>query len=451
MKLLNNNFVKEMLAKFLKLSKSPEKKERKSVNIWPEQYMQNPNMDKPIEKIWDDIDNYSFEDRYEAAKELRSSWSVIVPIPPVLYKGKFVKGVLFSQATKIIMEKFPELQNLFFICANSMFTSYPRNHKADYFFTCYKNKKREAYYKNKYPETKNIICLPLQDADFLNEYYIAPVPNVEKTIDVFCVSTPFPVKNLPVIAKALLEYEKKYGRVLKVVYAIGKRSAIKREDGSLDYSQVEDYGKNELIKVDEILGDTKKYIDFYPFIEYKDLSRFYSSSKCAVLGSLIEGKNRFISEALSCDTPIIVFKDFNKYTRGDFPVFFGNSGEYVPEFTPESLADTIHKVITNPQNYEPRKNYLEHYGRKNFVNIMADANPYYAQNIPGYEKGRFFENVWYDMACWDNYQVSYHDFLYGKKVPWQHVAGVKDIEALIKLYYNFFGLEWKYEGSAFDD
>ena len=420
-------------------------------NIWPEQYMQNPNIDKPIEEIWDDIDNYSFEDRYEEAKDLSGSLSMIVPIPPVKYKGKFVKGVFFSQASRMILNKFPELKELFFVCANSMFCSYPRNNQADYFFTCYKNEKREQYYKSKHPETKDIICLPLQDADFLNEYYIAPVPNTPKEVDVFCVSTPFPVKNLPLIAKSLLAYEKKYGRILRVVYAIGQRSTVKREDGSLDYSNLIDYGKNELKKVDEILGNTKKYIDFYPYIDYKDLSLVYSSAKCAVLGSLIEGKNRFISEAQSCDTPIIVFKDFNKYVRGDFPVFFGNSGEYVPEFTPESLADTIHKVITNPQNYEPRKNYLEHYGRKNFVNIMADANPYYAQNLPDYEKGRFFENKWYDLACWQNYQVSYYDFLYGRKIPYFHVAGLKDIEALIKSYYNMFGLEWKYEGSAFEE
>ena len=86
----------------------------------------------------------------------------------------------------------------------------------------------------------------MQDADFLNEYYIGPVPYTPKTIDVFCVSTPFPVKNLPIIAVALKEYERKYGRRLKVVYAIGKKTAVRREDGSLDYSQVEEYGSKQL-------------------------------------------------------------------------------------------------------------------------------------------------------------------------------------------------------------
>lgn len=411
-------------------------------NIWPEEYMHNPNINKPIEQIWDDMDAYSFEERYE--NDLKNKLTLVIPFPPMFYKGKFLKGIFYSNATRTIMRKLPELKELFFVCANSMFASYPWSNVADMFFTCYKNEAREAYYKKKHPENSHVVCLPLQDADFLNEYYIAPAKDTPKTIDVFCVSTPFPVKNLPVIAKALKVYEQKYGRILNVVYAIGQRSAEINEDGSLDYSKLTDYGKNELKKVDEILGDTKKYIKFYPYIEYKHLPHYYTSAKCCVLGSLMEGKNRFISEAMSCNTPVIVFKDFNKYVRGDFPVFFGNSGEYVPEFSPESLADTIHKVIMNQQAYEPRKNYLMHYGRKNFVNKMIDAMPYYRENVPDYIEGKIHDNLWVDLACYDNYQVSFHDFLYGKLPSMSHVIGIKDIETLFKRYYKKFGIEWKY-------
>ena len=416
------------------------------VNTWPEEYMHNPNVQKPIEQIWDDIDAYSFEDLYEETQGYESLLRMIIPFPPLKYKGKFIKGAFYSQASRVIMKKYPELSKLFFVMAESTFASYPKNHNADYFFALYKNEIREKYYKNKYPETKDIICLPLQNADFLNEYYMTPVPNTPKTIDVFCVSTPFPVKNLPIIAKALKEYERKYAERLKVVYSIGTKTAVRREDGSLDYSGVDDYGKKQLELVDEIFnGRTKDYIDFYPFIRYSELSKYYSSAKCLVLGSLIEGKNRVINEAQSCDTPIIVFKQYNQYVRGDFPIFFGNAGEYVPEFTPEALADTIHKVITHPESYEPRKSYLEHYGRKNFVNTIIDANPYYAENIPNYEKGRIMDNLWVDLACFDNYQTSYHDFLYDKKISMSYVMGTKDIDAMIKRYYEKFELPWQYE------
>lgn len=411
---------------------------------WPEEYMHNPSIDKPIEQIWDDIDNYSFEERYEETKDLHRSINFVVPLPPLFYEGRFLKGIFYSQATNMLVNKFPELKKMFNVCANSMFSSYPWSEKADCYFTCYKNEAREKYYKNKYPNKKDIVFIPLQDADFLNEYAIAPVTGTQKTIDVFCVSTPFPVKNLPIIAKSLKVYENKYGRRLKVVYAIGQRLTKKREDGSLDYSELFDYGKNELKKVDEILGNTKDYIQFEPYIEYKNISKYYSAAKCCVLGSLIEGKNRFISESLSSNTPIIVFKDFNKYARGDYPVFFGNSGEYVPEFTPESLADTIHKVICNRHEYEPRKNYLMHYGRKNFVNMMVDMLPYYKEYLPNYKPGRLMDNIWIDLACWSSYQISYYDLLYDKKCSITHVAGLDNVVKLIKYYYEKFGYEWKY-------
>ena len=415
--------------------------------VWPENYMHNPNVSKPIEQIWDDIDNYSFEERYIETKSLHGSLSFVVPLPPLCYNAKFVKGIFYTQAVDMLLDKFPELKEMFNVCANSMFSSYPWAKYADYYFVCYKNEARENYYKNKYPQKRDIVFLPLQDADYLNEYYIAPVVPSQKTIDVFCVSTPFPVKNIPVLAKALKIYEQKYGRRLNVVYALGQRSTKKREDGSLDYSGLIDYGKNELKKVDEILGDTKQYIDFVPWIDYRDLPKYYSASRCCFLGSLIEGKNRFISESLSCDTPVVVFKDFNKYARGNYPVFFGNSGEYVPEFTPESVADTLHKVISNPYDYEPRKNYLKHYGRKNFVNMMVDSLLYYKENLPEYEPGRLLDNTWVDLACWFNYQVSFHDLLYDKKCSISHVVGVENIVKLVRYYYQKFGYTWKYGDS----
>lgn len=409
--------------------------------IWPESYLHNPDVKKPIEQIWDDIDAYSFEELYEQ-EDKQSGLTLVAPLPPMSYRGKFIKGLCFSQGTRILLEKYPDIQKLFHVCANSMFSSYPWSKKADVFFTCYKNEAREKYYRSKHPETNHVTFVPLQDADFLNEYVMKPISGTQKYIDVFCVSTAFPVKNLPIIAKALKIYEEKYGRILKTVYAIGNNAAVKREDGSLDYSNMIDYAKGPLREVDEILGDTKKYIDFIPYIKYYDLPQYYSAAKCGVLGSLIEGKNRFLSECRSCDVPVIVFKDFNKYSRGDYPVFFGNSGEYIPEFSAESMADTIHKVLTHLEDYEPRKNYLKYHGRKNFVNTLVDALPYYRENLPEYEARRIMDNVWVDLACLDNYKMSYHDYLYGASYQYSHVIGMENILKTLKMYYEKFGLRW---------
>ena len=94
---------------------------------------------------------------------------------------------------------------------------------------------------------------------------------------------------------------------------------------------------------------------------------------------------------MSCNTPIITFKQHNQWARGEHPIFFGNSGELAEEFTPESLADAIHKIIENPQNYKPRYNYLKYCGRKNFVNNLIKHIPYYRENIPEYKDGELLE------------------------------------------------------------
>ncbi len=409
--------------------------------IWPSQYFHKPDSDKPIEQIWDDIDNYSFEEMY-AKEEKHKDIDFVIPLPPLNYRGKKTKGIFYSQGVDVILEKFPRLREIFFAVANSMFASYPWAEGADAFFCCYKNEKREQYYISKHPERKGTYFLPLQDADYLNEYYMAPTFYAKKTIDVFCVSTAYPVKNMPMIARALKAYEQKYGRILKVTYAVGSRLAKRLDDGTMDYSAMRFDAVEQLDRVKEILGgDIKKYIDFYPYIEYKDLAKYYSSAKCCVLASLMEGKNRFISEAMSCNTPVIVFKDFNKYARGNYPVFFENSGEYVEEYTPEALADTIYKVICNPLKYEPRKNYLKYGGRKNFVNTITDAIPYFKENIPNFEYGRIHENVWVDLACQINYQLGFHDFLYGANPAVSYVRGMDRISSLIEFYYSRFGIK----------
>ena len=206
-----------------------------------------------------------------------------------------------------------------------------------------------------------------------------------------------------------------------------------------DFSDIRSDYLNEIKTVKNILKD-KKYLKIIPFVTNKELPKYYSSAKCCTLTSLIEGKNRSINEAMSCNTPVVVFKDHNKYARGNHPIFFGNSGE-LADFSPQALADSIHKVITNQKNYSPRKNYLKYNGRRNFVDILTSYIPYYEKNIPGYNESKFHENLWIDLATQENYQISYHDFLYGKNPAIIHVRGVKNIESLIKFFYSRFNIK----------
>ena len=74
---------------------------------------------------------------------------------------------------------------------------------------------------------------------------------------------------------------------------------------------------------------------------------------------------------------------------------------------------------------------------------MIDSLEYYKENIPDYEAEKIQDNIWVDLACQDNYQVGYLDFLYGKKVQLEHVVGMDNIKNLLKTYYEKFGMEWK--------
>ena len=406
---------------------------------YPREYFKNPHMDeiRSLEEIWDDIDAYSGE-YFEDEPQFYEKIDFVVPIPPFDYKGKRTKGLFFSQGTEYVLKLYPKLQEIFFACAYTMWSSYSWCDKADCYLTCYENKPREEYYKNKYPHKKDIIFIPLQDADFGNEYKMAPTENTPKTIDVLMVSTPIAVKNLPVLAEAIKVYEQKYKYRLKTTIALGTASFVKNSDGTLDCSGVTDSRRVEIInEINNIFdGHMYDYINFEPYIKHDELAKVYTSAKCTVLTSLIEGNNRCIFESLCCDTPIVVFKDHNKWARGEHPIFFGNSGEYVPEYTPESLADTIYKVINNYDNYEPRKNHLIHSGRKNFVDICSQYIPYYRENIPDYDKTKFHENLWVDLACQKNYQLGYLDYIYARRAGIMHVRGLKSIDNLVKFYYS---------------
>ena len=189
---------------------------------YPKDYFLNPYMDKQRspEQIWDDIDAYSgeyFEDEPENYEKI----DFVIPLPPLEYKGKFTKGIFFSQGTEYLLKLYPQLKELFFSCAYTMWSSYSWSNNADCYLTCYKNPPREKYYRKKYPDKKDIIFIPLQDADFRNEYIMAPTFNTPKTIDVLLVSTPIAVKNLPIFALALKTYEQKYNYRLKATIALG--------------------------------------------------------------------------------------------------------------------------------------------------------------------------------------------------------------------------------------
>ena len=396
---------------------------------YPYDYFKNPIIYKPINEIYADIDAFSMEVFPDEITK-KSRVDMMIVLPPLNYEGIVTKGIFLSQGTDYIYECYPDIGQIFHSCAFSMWSSYPWSKKADAYCVCYDNPQREEWFKKTNPDRADKILLPVQDADFTNEYFMAPTFNTPKEIDVFCIGRLSELKNLNIFARALKIYHKKYGRKLTATLVTGGEPNTSLE-------------KKEMQLIEEELGTVDDYLKIIPHVPHKDLPKHYTGSKLCVLPSLFEGKNRVIQEAASCNTGIVAFRDFNKYSRGEHPIFWGNEegGFLVPDFTAESLCDTIYWGLMNYEYLKPRKHYLMNTGRKNLINKIVDMIPYYKENLPGYVPNKIQENLWVDLAMQDNYQISFMDFLYGKNCAIQHITLLENNNSLMHFFYSRFGIE----------
>jgi glycosyltransferase involved in cell wall biosynthesis len=380
-------------------------------NRFPTEYFHNPGVNKPIEEIYADLDGYSYEFFGEDSNRL-SAIDFIQVLPPLFYEGKFIKGVFFSQAVDWLIERLPQLPQLFHSLAYSMGCSYPWSEQADGYLVLYDNPQREAWFRKHNPAKAHKILIPLEEPDFTNEYAIAPMPHLPKDIDLLAVSRFLDQKNLPFIAKSLRIYRQKYA------HAPIKLTLIPGRNFDVNFQGLEDYELTELRKMEEILGCSR--------------ARGY------VLGSLIEGKNRSLSEAMSCNLPLLTCSEFNQYARGEAGAFPKGAGLYA-NFEPESFADRIYTLLQNPDQFAPRKEFLRTSGRRNFLNTCLDYLPYYAQNLPEFKSGNHWQNLWLDLGIQHNYQLSLIQFLDGgNHLAAPRVQGINDIEKTIAGYLRKF-------------
>ena len=396
----------------------------------PEYFYNNPNLEKEksLEEIWTEIQYYSGEFFVDDNLHFKRQTDFMVPLPPLLYEGKFVKGMYLSEGVDYIHSMFPRINELFISMAYTMWSSIPYSNCAEVFLTCFDYPEREAWFKQQNPNTADRIFITLQDADFTNEYVIAPTFATPKDIDVLCVSRMTSVKNLHILVKALKLYHDKYGKRLKAVLITGNKDKVFNDDEKRILGELENIvgGKEELAKYLEIIGRVN---------HGEDLNRYYTRSRLVVLTSIYEGKNRTINEAMCCNTPVIVYNDLSKYTRGKDRAFPEGAGLYVPEFSAESMCDTIHEGLMNLEHFTPRRSYLRTNGRMNFLNKCIDSIPYYRENLPEYVPGRAQDNMWLDLAMQENYQLSLNAFLYGANPAIHHVK-LSEVETGIMDFFN---------------
>lgn len=400
----------------------------------PTYFFDNPYLEKEksMEEILNGIQSWTCEIFPDDKPEARTHSTFFVLIPPLNYKGVFLKGTFFSQGVDYIHSLFPRCNELFLSMAYSMWGSIPYSEKADCYLTCYDNPQREFWFKQTYPHKSNKIFIPLEDSDYTNDINIHPMP-VEKDIDILCVSVMQNRKNIPMLLKSVMTYHKKYDKLLKTVLITGNRKGFydEKEQKIIQELEIIAGGKEEL----------DKYIEILNYIPYGEkLCTYYSRAKVDILTSIYEGKNRSIHEANLCNTPVIVFKDFNKYIRGNDKAFPDNAGLYAPEFTPESMADTIHQALNNLDKFTPRESYMKVNGRMNFLNKCIDSIPYYRENIPNYIPGNIEANEWFSEAIFDNYELTPMFFTYSVEKEIQDTRLHERKTAPMDFYYKKFNM-----------
>jgi len=395
------------------------------------QYFNNPQIDKPLEEIYSDLDSWTNE-FFEQEADRFENVNFSVVLPPLFYEGKFIKGFYFSESVDLLNKLLPQLSDFFFSMANSQWCSYPWSNTADAYACLYHNPSRADWFRKTYPQRANKILIPVSDSDFIHEYLIAPQPINIKDIDVLCVARLSAVNNLPVIAKALKIYRKKYNKLLKMTLILEHYFDLNSIHLLSGEAQL------EWQKIKTILVNPLDYIQVVSQVDYyQEMPLYYSRSKVCLLGSLLEGKNRSISEAMSCNIPVICFQELNQYARGKDKIFPPESG-LLSAFDPESLADTLHTVLENSTAFQPRLNYLKYRGRKHFFNTCLDSFSYYVNIIPDYIQGQAYNNFWLDLAVQHNYQISLHDFLYGRS-PRSHLQGLTNIYKTLNQWIRIQG------------
>jgi glycosyltransferase involved in cell wall biosynthesis len=400
---------------------------------YPRDYFHTPAMDKPLSAIYDDIDAYTGE--FFPDEPYLHQWvNATIVVPPLHYQGRFVKGLLMSQGVDLLVQCFPDIKELFWLMGQSMWSSYAWADHADVIMTCYDNPAHLAHYKATHPDRASRGYLPLLDTDYTNEYVCYPKHPETKDIDVLCVARLHDLKNLPNVARALKVYEKKYHQQLKAVFVIGK-------DFDLNHEGLDSHERDQLRQIEQTLIHVSDYIHFVPRAEYfTELQGIYDRSKCFTLASLIEGKNRGIREAQLHNVPVLAYNAHNQWARGNDVVFPNQCGILV-DYDDEAMADGWRLLFEHSHDWAVRQNTLDWMSRKQFANVCLSQLDYYFNTLPEQMTASTpADTLWLDCAMVDNYELSYHDFLYDKQPGLSNLQGLESIQQTFNFYLQRYSL-----------
>lgn len=370
------------------------------------QFYHDDELAKPLDEIFEDLQAYSYElfaDDHRTHKH-----AVGVVLPPLLRDGTLIKGLMYSQSTDYLLHHHPEFSELFNVMAFTGWCNIPWTNHGDGYLVCYDNPVRNAWFRQAYPERADKIIVPLEESDFYIDerarfFPVEPYAS-NRDIDLLVVSSLIPLKNIPIILEAVKIFSKKYYPI-KMTWL-----------GRLNWESEDEEGvwaRRVLKEIDAISSKRESYINFHPKIQLAEMRNVYSRSKVFVLGSLIEGKNRSLREAMACDTPVICFRGFNQYVRGDDFAIPPGAGLYCDDFNAEALADRLHVLLSNRGEFSPRQSFLRYYGKARAFNVAIDSfRDYYSSRIPDYKVGNHTNNAWLNERISAQYGIDLLSYVY---------------------------------------
>jgi glycosyltransferase involved in cell wall biosynthesis len=397
---------------------------------FPYPYMQTTNVDRHITDIWRDFDQFACDIDVQDTDSYGNAFVQVV-LPPLFHDGKFIKGLLITQAADLLAHRYPFIRRLFHVAATSMVCGMPTAKHADALLMPYENPAREAWYRSEYPERASMKLIGgVYDSDFFNEHHYTPT-NTEKDIDVLCIGRLDVVKNLGMFGRGMAAFAAQNPqRNFRAVVLTGAGTTDKWEN-------LTEHGVQQLGFLRDAVQTVADKVHIEP--AYKDVRDYVRRSRVLVLCSLVEGRNRSVHEAMSCNVPVVVFEHCNQYARpAGTPALPPGGGVMATAFTPEALAQAISDALDGKTDLSPRDAVVTVSGKRVVLDKMIESFAYYAENLPGYALRRHIYNPWIDQAMHRMYDCSLHDYLYRSAGPGSNYH--KGIEAMDQLMHRYSAL-----------
>ena len=196
----------------------------------------------------------------------------------------------------------------------------------------------------------NFVTVPIAANWWVDHRMVAPVPGVEKDLDVVMVAGWSEVKR-----------HWRFFRVLASLKAKGHRLKV----ALVGYPQDK---KRDAIEDEARHFGVWDQLELHENLPIEQVNRLLTRAKVHVLWSRKEGANRALVEALFADVPVIA-----RHGLG-----YGYAYPYINELTgrfatEESLGDTILAVIDGARRFTPRKWALAHMSCQRATEVLSDV------------------------------------------------------------------------------